>query len=64
MGRVISCITVCVNSVQKHRICMGATNNRDMDRLENSLHKQNGSVLTTSLSKQRGSGGEKRRRKS
>lgn len=56
MGRVTSYIAVCVNSIQKHRLCMEASNNRGMDRLKNPLHKQNKSVLTTSLGKQRGSG--------
>ncbi len=37
---------------------MEASNNRALDGLENCLHKQNKSVLTTSLGKQRGSGRE------
>lgn len=56
MGRVTSCIAVCVNSTQKHRLCMGISNNRDMDRLENPLPRKKKSALTTSQSKQRGSG--------
>jgi len=55
VGRVNICITVCVNSIQKHRLCLEASNNRDMDRWEIPLPKQNKSALTTSLSKQRGS---------
>ena len=34
---------------------MGASNNRGTDRLENPLHKQNKSALTTSLGAHRGS---------
>lgn len=56
VGRVTSCIAVCVNSTQKHRLCMGVSNNRDMDRLENPLPRKKKSALTTSQSKQRGSG--------
>lgn len=56
VGRVTSFRAVCVNSIQKQRLSMGASNNRSMDRLENPLHKQNKSALTTSLSKHRGSG--------
>lgn len=58
VGRMTSCIAVCVNSKQKHGLCMGASNNRGTDRLENPLHKQNKSALTTSRGKQGGSGRE------
>lgn len=63
VGRMTSCIAVCVNSIQKHRLCKGASNNRCTDRLENPLHKQNKSALTTSLGKQRGSGREEEEEK-
>ncbi len=58
VGRITHCIVGCcavVNSIQKYRLCMGASIIRDTDRLENLLHKQNKSALTTSLGKQRGS---------
>lgn len=42
----------------RNRLCKGASNNRCTDRLENPLHKQNKSALTTSLGKQRGGGRE------
>ncbi len=58
MGNITSCKAGCfavVNLIQKQRLCMGASINRDTDRLENHLHKQNKSALTTALGKQRGS---------
>lgn len=62
VGRVTSCMAVCVNSLQKHRLCLGASNNRHVDRLENPLPKQKESTLTNISEKVKGQ--QERRRRS